>query len=123
MFHSDRLLYKSRDIPTATEWMPQDPTTLAKNCPSKPFESIVSTVHYDDFMGIYVNDVMKPKPVSPGTYLHKMLPNVPVLWFAMPESGQNWYGNVSFVVDLQKCLQIFKKCYFLEIIEYQTTSA
>lgn len=91
-----------------------------------PFAKLSRTVHWDHFLEMEENKSMMPRPLGKAMhYLRGVLPALQVVWFGTPIQGHNWYGNVSFEVDMQTLLHEFRqfKKYFVEVIDYNTQNA
>lgn len=124
---SDVVLYKSPEYerPQVTCWAPKDLHSLAGRWERyKEFSCVIRTVHFEDYKRIRSIEKLDPQPLKKSTHLRQTMPDLEVLWFGMPSDGHNWYGNVSFVVDLDLLLQkLSLRTYFIEVVDYRTQSA
>nr|XP_053644315.1 uncharacterized protein LOC128696920 [Cherax quadricarinatus] len=129
----DQILFKGHGQPFFKCWKPDSVYSLAPDEGLKSYQlsyNIVRTVHIDDYLEIDNAKHMKSYPLTEHTHTHLLnkVPGLCGLWYgiSVPNDGQNnWYGNVSFTVNLRSVLKKIRNfnIYFVEVVDYNTSSA
>ncbi|XP_063588093.1 uncharacterized protein LOC134765387 isoform X2 [Penaeus indicus] len=122
----DKVLFQTPENyrPNVKCWTPTNLYSLKVDDSYKKFETIVRTVHLDDFVRVMKESEITQSPMPPNS-THLRNSGLMAAWFGMPVDGHNWYGNVSFVVNFNNFLNTFSHFnkYFVEVAEYNTQNA
>ncbi|XP_037783077.1 uncharacterized protein LOC119579376 [Penaeus monodon] len=122
---TDQVLFQTPESyrPKMKCWAPTNLYSLGVEDSYRRFETIIRTVHLDDFVQAVVESKIIQCPMTQSTHLWNS--ELMAAWFGMPVYDHNWYGNVSFVVNFNSFLNTFNhfKTYFVEVAEYHTQNA
>ncbi|XP_047496725.1 uncharacterized protein LOC125044235 [Penaeus chinensis] len=120
---SDKVLFQTPENqrPKMKCWTPTNLHSLRVEDSYKKFETMIRTVHLNDFVEVMKQSKITQCPMPDSTHLRH--PGLMAAWFGMPVD--DWYGNVNFVVNFNDFLSTFShlKIYFVEVAEYHTQNA
>lgn len=125
----DELLRNEPDnYPSYICWMPDSDTPLKlTHHEYKPLQKIIRVLHFEDHIEVFKKSAFIPSTITEEK--HSSMENKPIegIWFDVIRTDRiehNWFGNISYEVDFESFLRTFKpKFYFIEVVEFRSSSA
>lgn len=126
--NDELLLDKQDNFPPYKCWRPdQDCPFAMSNDDYVKLETMARVLHFEDYKQVFNKSAIIPNPIRDET--HSAMPQeLKGAWFGITTTVgselNNWYGNVSCQVAFRNFFKTFRpKSYFIEVVEYRTTSS